>query len=149
MKIADMGKRRCDNQGCGHYGASRGNRKHSGVDLCKPDSSSLDDYTEVIGGFNGTISKVGYAYSDKPHRYVEIKLTDFYCRIFYIEPCVSVGDKVSRETVIGHSMPLGEYYEGITEHVHVEFFELKEPSKGVTKSNRLYVDPKLALEVLK
>ena len=149
MKIADMGKRKCDSQGCGHYGASRGSRKHVGIDLCKPDSSSLDDKTAVIAGFNGVVSKVGYAYSDKPHRYVEIKLTDFYCRIFYIEPCVSVGDHVSRETVIGYSMPLGEYYEGITEHVHVEFFELKEPSKGVTKSNRLYVDPKLALEVLR
>ena len=149
MKIAEMGKRKCDQQGCGHYGASRGSRKHVGIDLCKPASSSLEDKTPVIVGFSGTVSKIGYAYSDRPHRYVEIKLTDFYCRVFYIEPCVSVGDKVSHETIIGYSMPLGGYYEGITEHVHVEFFELKEPSKGVTKSNRLYVDPKLALEVLK
>lgn len=149
MKISEMGKRKCDQHGCGHYGASRGSRKHVGIDLCKPDSTSLEDGTPISLGFNGTVSKLGYAYSDKPHKYVEIKLTDFYCRVFYIKPSVEVGDNVLHETVIGCSMPLEDYYEGITEHVHVEFFELKEPSKGVKKSNRLYVDPKLALEVLK
>ena len=147
IKLSEMGVRDCDPQGCGYFGASRGHRKHVGVDLCKPDSSSLDENTIIVAGFRGKVTKIGRVYSDKPHTYVEIKLTDFYCRIFYIDPLVSVGDEITQDTPVGTLMTLGEYFKGITEHVHVEFFSLKEPEN--VRVNREYVDPTLALEVMR
>lgn len=155
MYIHEMGKRACDSQGCGHYGASRagGSRKHVGIDLCESDNTSLKVGTEVQLGFTGEVVKVGWAYRDptKAHlRYIAIKVQDFYVRVFYVEPKIKVGDKIGKDDVIGTSLCLGEFYNGITEHVHFEVYHLKNKSKSEhSKSNFKYVDPNAVLEILR
>ena len=154
MKISAMGLRGCDKQGCGYYLASRGGRVHNGLDLCLSDGNSLPENTEVQCGFSGVVVKVGLAYSQKERqhiRYIAIKmLGEYYCRLFYVDPKVSVGDNISKETVIGLSQTLGDFMPNITEHVHVEFYKLKDLNKGVhNKSNFLYVDPTPIIEVLR
>ena len=153
MYLHEMGQRECDDQGCGYYGASRGSRKHVGVDLTAADNTSLPIGTDVQCGFSGEVVKVGLAYSqsDKRHlRYVAIKLEKYYVRVFYIEPKVSVGDIITADTVIGKSLCLGDFYKNITEHVHFEVYTLKDHSKGIhNKRNFRYINPNVVLEVLR
>ena len=52
-----MKLRKCDPQGCGHYGASRGTRKHNGVDVLREPGITL--YSPVVG----VVTKLGYTYS--------------------------------------------------------------------------------------
>ena len=118
-----------DNWGSGYYGASRGTRKHRGIDCaCWPNS-------EVFSPVNGEVTKLGYAYGDDlSFRYVEITEipSDLRWRIFYVEPSVGLNDMVTTETIIGKSQDLRPRYKGITPHVHL----------GVMRGNE-YLNPEL------
>ena len=107
-------QRQTDSQGSGHYGASRGSRKHNGVDIaCYPGSV-------VLSHINGVVTKLGYPYADKlEFRYVEI--TDdssLRHRFFYVAPLVVIGESVEVGDQIGTTQELP--YEGITQHFHYE-----------------------------
>lgn len=128
MNIFSLLIRSPDIQGAGHFGASRGSRKHNGIDLVLPIGSS------VFSPINGAITKVGYPYRDpdKKHiRYVEITKDSYKYRVFYICPKVEVGDVVTTKDIIGISQELGNFYKGITEHIHLEI-------KDITSK---YIDP--------
>ena len=118
--------RRTDQQGSGHYGASRGQRKHNGVDYaCYPDSI-------VLSNVNGIVTKLGYPYaSDLSYRYVQITCieTGLSHRYFYVEPAVNKGDHIKIGDAIGASQEL--HYSGIVQHIH---YEIKD-------SDGNYVDP--------
>ena len=107
--------RKCDKWGCGHFGASRGDRKHNGVDLV---------WTPGDRAFClmcGIVTKLGYPYADDlSFRYVEITEDGNRWRYFYVDPIVNVGDELDAYTEIGEYQGLGERYPGITEHVHCE-----------------------------
>ena len=158
MKVQELDKRRCDSQGCGHYGASRGSRKHNGIDLaCEPG-------TPIQLGISGKIVKVGWAYSDPKKselRYVAIRLDedinnliggiygneDYYCRVFYVSTELRVGDHISGDIVMGESKDLAKFYPGMTNHVH---FELYSASKGIhNRSGFKYLNPNTFLEYIK
>ncbi|MGP4843330.1 M23 family metallopeptidase [Marinobacter sp. 1Y8] len=126
MQLCEMMFRKCDGHGCGHFGASRGQRKHMGIDLaCVPG-------TAVCSPVRGVVTKLGYPYGDDlAYRYVEVSTQGYQYRVFYVDPVVAVGDQVNVETVIGRSQRLGARYQAITEHVH---FEVKDPDGG-------FVDP--------
>lgn len=115
MHLHEMSFRRCDGHGCGGFGDSRGSRKHNGVDMaCRPGS-------DVCSPVSGKVTKLGFPYGDDlSFRYVEVSTHGYRYRMFYVEPCVSVGDEVTRDTVIGKAQALGGRYAGITEHVHFE-----------------------------
>lgn len=110
-----MKLRECDKWGCGHYGASRGDRTHNGIDIvCVPGDPAF-----CLN--RGIVTKVGYPYSDDlSFRYVEITDSGYRWRYFYVEPIVNKGDEVEAYTQIGAHQPLGTRYPGITEHVHLE-----------------------------
>lgn len=125
MKLTDLTIRKNDSWGSGAFGASRGGRKHNGVDLVVATGSAIK------ATFSGTVTKIGYPYGDDlSYRYVQITNSGYDLRIFYVDPCVSVGDEVTPETVIGKSQDLNRRYNGITPHVHFEI-----------KRNGEYVDP--------
>ena len=105
-----------DRWGSGAFGASRGSRTHNGLDyaacpgdLCLPVKP-------------GTVTKVGYPYSDNlSFRYVEVTDEDSYrARYFYIDPAVGLGEEVGTDTPLGTVQSLNKRYEGITDHVHLE-----------------------------
>jgi len=111
---AQAKKRGKDQQGAGHYGAPRGNRKHRGIDYaCEPGSL-------VFSPIAGLVTKLGYPYShDLSFRYVEISDSNgIRHRVFYVYPTVIVGDFVTKSDTIGASQKLP--YEGITQHCHYE-----------------------------
>jgi murein DD-endopeptidase MepM/ murein hydrolase activator NlpD len=147
MYLHDLKFRECDAQGCGYYKAPRGSRTHNGRDL----AASVGTPIEL--GFSSTVVKVGWAYSDPKKsqlRYIAFKIGVYYCRVFYISPTVSVGDEIKPTDTIGHTLNLGEFYAGITEHTHVEFYKLIDDKKGEhSKRNFVYCDPDLTLEILK
>lgn len=105
-----------DNWGSGAFGASRGSRKHNGIDLIQVPG-------EVFYALSGGIvTKLGYPYGDDlSYRYVEVTDSEgARWRYFYIEPSVKVGDKIEAYQEIGIVQELGTRYKGITEHVHLE-----------------------------
>lgn len=105
-----------DSFGSGHYGASRGSRKHNGKDYaCYPNS-------KIFSPVSGKVTKIGYPYSnDLSFRYVQITTAEGYnVRVFYIEPSVKLNDIVDENRLIGSSQELGIRYPKITEHVHLE-----------------------------
>jgi hypothetical protein len=126
MNLFVMGFRTCDPKGCGHFGASRGSRKHVGVDMaCAPG-------TDVGSPVRGVVTKLGWPYRGHPEvRYVEVEAEEYLFRMFYVDPSVKVGDVVELNGVLGTSQALGHLYPGITEHVH---FEIKD-------KDGKYVDP--------
>ena len=72
-------KRIGDRWGQGHYGASRGSRTHNGIDYV------LHCGTTVLSPVEGTVTKIGYPYSDDlSYKYIQITSEDgFQHRIFY------------------------------------------------------------------
>lgn len=123
-------KRGCDNWGCGHFGASRGKRKHIGQDLI------VENEENVFSPIAGKITKLGICYEDDhSYRYVEITNSKFVMRVLYVDPLVSVGDWVKDGDYIGYAQDLTTRYKGITPHIHVEI-----------KVNGKYVDPALYLD---
>lgn len=123
-----------DKHGSGHFGASRGNRKHNGVDISVPPSSIVLSLT------SGLVTKVGYPYDPtdkaKGHfRYVEVTNNGLRIRYFYVEPYVDEGQLVRSGSELGESQRLGLVYPGITEHVHVE----------VKTESGQYLNPNLVL----
>ena len=118
--------RECDDWGCGHFGASRGDRKHNGLDIVELPGDPVFCFNR------GIVTKIGYPYAnDLSFRYVEITDAGVRWRYFYCEPIVNVGDEVEAYTQIGTAQGLGERYPGITPHVHLEIIKDGE-----------YIDPK-------
>ena len=134
MKI-NPPKRIADNWGSGHYGASRGDRLHVGVDYaCCPNSVIYPDK-------GGEVTKIGYCYSDDlSFRYIEVMDgSGIYARYLYVDPIVEVGDYVTNAEPIGRSQELGKRYAGITEHVHMECFNLVDGKKVYFDPNSYYL----------
>jgi len=128
--ITIAAQRTADKHGAGYFRAPRGNRKHNGIDYaCYPNSM-------IFAPIEGMITKVGYPYADDLRfRYLEIKNEDsLYCRVFYVEPIIGRGTRVTTKSILGTSQKLGDRYKDITEHCHIEFFTLVD-------GERNYIDP--------
>lgn len=109
--------RGCDSMGCGHFGASRGSRKHKGFDV------KVSPGEPFRTQFAGIVKKIGWAYSDDlSYRIVDIKANNrMTVRAFYLDPAVSAGDKVDVGDIIGFSQDLSKKHgENMTNHVHIE-----------------------------
>ena len=111
----ELSIRGTDSWGQGHYGASRGDRTHKGIDYV------AEVGAEVYPDVSGIVTKIGYPYSDDlSYKYVQISSGGYHYRYFYLEPVVLVGQAVSPDTVIGTVQNLDRRYAGITPHVHKE-----------------------------
>lgn len=124
MIKANLPKRGQDAWGSGAFGASRGTRKHKGIDYCcYPD-------TEITSHVTGVVTKLGYPYSDDlSFRYVEITTVNkLRHRFFYVEPTVEKADLISKGQVIGIAQNISSRYRdpgrpAMTNHVHYEILE--------------------------
>ena len=109
-----------DPWGAGHFGASRGDRVHRGVDYACIKESIL------LSPVKGEVTKLGYPYSDDySFRYVEVTDNRGYRhRFFYVEPLVYEGNKVKVGHKLGIVQNLQTRYPDITNHVHYEVIDL-------------------------
>ena len=122
-----------DDYGSGAYGASRGKRKHRGVDFaCYPD-------TLIASPVSGFVTKLGYAYSDDlSYRYVEVTDdTGLQHRIFYLKPLVYIRGFVEADkTILGSAQNIQKRYSsGMINHIHYEI-----------KKENVYLDPRLYID---
>jgi len=110
--------RQCDSKGCGHYGASRGDRRHTGVDYIATPDQAVKAIT------SDTVTIIGHTYSDDlSFRYVTIEADNgLVVRQLYVLPSVVTGMRVNAGDVIGTYQRLGIRYPGITEHVHIDIW---------------------------
>lgn len=108
-----------DSWGQGHFGASRGDRKHEGVDYAMPVGAI------VLALTAGRVTNLGQAYGDDPsYRYVEVTDARRYrLRYFYVAPSVKVADNVLSGDALGRVQDLTRRHPGITPHVHFEVYE--------------------------
>lgn len=126
MKVlAELQERGQDAFGSGAYLASRGRRKHRGIDFACIKGSKILSLT------NGIVSKIGYPYNPNDYkkghlRYVQVTHDGMDVRYFYIDPAVKVGNTIRRWEVIGSVQGLTDIYPGITDHFHFEVKRGKE-----------------------
>ena len=109
---------RMDPAGSGKFGARRGKRAHTGIDyVCTPGA-------EILSPVDGVVTKRGYAYSDDlSWRIVDVKdRTGMTHRLFYVEPCVDEGQRVTRYTPIGRAQDITQRYPAkeMLPHVHYQ-----------------------------
>lgn len=126
MKIKDLSgntlkARGCDPQGCGHYGAPRGTRKHEGFDfLIAPHSS-------FTFPFDVKILRTGIVSTDKPFRLIELTPTKLFTNIIKIKVMYCDLDQYQVNDIVRSGYPIAmsqdnkSYYGGgMQNHLHVE-----------------------------
>lgn len=116
--------RECDAYGCGHYEASRGSRKHYGIDVVTQKGDAI--YSPITGYLN----RLAYPYaSDLSYKGIEIIGTGihqgFKVKIFYCIPTIKIGASVvAGVTKVAESQAINEKYSTkMTNHVHLEVYK--------------------------
>lgn len=120
MIVAELPKRGSDAFGSGEFHASRGSRKHKGIDYsCFPDSV-------IRSPVFGKVTKLGYPYADDlSFRYVQVTdEADNDHRFFYVEPGVKVGDTIAPGDAIGTAQDVAAKHSTanrkMKNHIHYE-----------------------------
>lgn len=112
-------KIRVDSMGDGHFGSSRGNRLHNGVDfVCTPGES-------VFSPIEGKVVRISNAYSDDPN-YLNIVLqnSEFLVKLMYVKPKVIAGVTVKKGDVIGVAQAINKKYgSSMINHIHFEVWK--------------------------
>ncbi len=113
------GVRTKDNWGEGRYGASRGNRKHKGVDyICKPGQ-------KVVSPINGIIIREAKPYAKSKYSGLLIAGEHIAIKMFYFEPLKIpgheiMGKEIKKGDTIGIAQDISEKYPGMDPHIHLE-----------------------------
>jgi len=139
MLFVKTPRRGVDHYGSGAYLASRGGRLHNGVDFAAFPGSDCLSLTA------GKVTKIGFPYrydaanpEKAKYRYVEVTFLEKRLRYFYLNPAVSLGDRVNAGDVLGAVQDLSITYKEITPHVH---FEIKDGSGN-------FIDPDIYIASL-
>lgn len=120
--ITDNMKLRPCGMGCGHYGASRGSRKHWGVDIVVKKGGN------VYSPITGYISRYPFPYpSDLSYKGIEVIGTGEHeglkVKIFYCIATLAKRTKVTKGQKIGKAQAINEKYgAAMTNHLHVQFY---------------------------
>jgi len=128
-----------DKWGSGAYGASRGGRKHRGIDFLSLPGQVL------LSPIAGRVTKIGWPYSqsEKRHfRYVEVTdVSRLRHRFFYVDAkdFAVKGDVVTVGDLLGAVQNIASLHEGMGNHVHYEIMR-------VANGKREYLNPDEFLE---
>ena len=108
--------RNCDIGGCGHFGASRGDRLHNGIDLLAAAG------TTVKTSFTGKVERYIDPYGDGQYNGLQIREmnTGHVYKIMYLNPSVKIGETVSKGSKIGTVQDISKKYKGVPHHLHIE-----------------------------
>jgi len=115
--ISPTGKgiRDADKWGSGAHGASRGTRRHNGVDfICEPGQS-------VVSPITGTVVRVARPYADSPFSGVLIENAQISIKMFYLLPDMKlIGQEVPKGRFVGVAQDIAVKYPGIMPHIHLQ-----------------------------
>lgn len=123
-----MRSRTTDKFGSGQPGASRGGRRHMGIDIV------ATPMQRILSPIEGNVFREAFPYPNDPlMRGILIRGSGLYAeweiKLFYVLGLFS--GPVKYGGLIGHAQDLQKKYPGITNHVHLEVFR-----------NSLQVDPR-------
>lgn len=105
---------RNDTQGLGHFGASRGSRKHAGIDFVANPGAA------VFAPIGGTTRKL-QVYSGNPTwTGVAIKNADYEVKLFYVAPLGNLPARVQRGERLGSMQNRAAGNSSMKNHIHVE-----------------------------
>lgn len=114
-----MRLRGCDAQGCGHFGAPRGTRKHAGLDVeCVPGAT-------VHAPWAGTVERTADPYGDGKYSGLLIRIDARTAyKVMYMAPLGGlVGSKVAAGDTIGYAQDISRRYSaGMKPHLHLEVY---------------------------
>lgn len=116
-RINDSPTRQLDAHGSGQFGASRGARRHQGLDIVARAGE------QVKSPIDGDVMREALPYpADPRYRGVVIrgtgKFAGYEVKMFYVEGLFC--GQVKAGQVVGSAQNLGDKYPGITNHVHLE-----------------------------
>lgn len=118
-----MTRRGCDKEpfagGCGHFGASRGTRKHEGIDiLCEVGG-------EVYAPFDGYVERKVTPYAGWSFSGLQINHGDFTTKIMYFLPVDGLENtQVVKGQIIGYCQDIQKKYgSSVPRHLHVEIID--------------------------
>ena len=116
---ADNKLRGCDPKGCGHFGASRGSRKHSGIDF------KINAGDKVFAPIGGQVTRHPFPYADDlNYKGIEIVNADYKVKMFYLTPTVPVNTIVKAGQSIGIAQNISaKHGAAMTNHVHFEVYK--------------------------
>ncbi|XP_029383045.1 leukocyte cell-derived chemotaxin-2-like [Echeneis naucrates] len=119
-------KRTSDMWGSGHYGASRGDRIHKGVDI------RCEDGDDVFAPFDVTVDRKLKVYSHNRYAAIDEGMElwgEGLCfKLFYVRPDQTSGS-VKKGERIGTMLPMQTVYPGITSHIHVQMCDRTDPTQ--------------------
>jgi leukocyte cell-derived chemotaxin-2 len=131
--------RGCDDFGCGHFGAPRGDHKHKGQDIITTFGE------DIFSPIEGEITKQGYTYADDlSYRYVRVENAAYKVEIYYtkLRDNFKVGDSVCQSDFIATAQNIAKRYttdkKKMKNHCHIQVFD--------KKANK-WIDPLTVLEV--
>lgn len=101
-----------DKAGSGAFGASRGKRKHEGLDIL----TTLGE--PVYAPFNLKFLRIAYPYADKSYSGALYESDIFKLKIFYMKPIDETSFK--KGDVIGYSENISLKYPDAQTHIHLE-----------------------------
>lgn len=111
--------RGCDPQGCGYFGASRGSRKHMGLDIVARPGETISS------PITGKVTRYPYPYGDDlRYKGIEIVNQQYKIKMFYVDAFTQIGTEVKAGQPIGIAQDIASKYDGgMTNHVHVEVYK--------------------------
>jgi len=117
--LKKMKLRGADPTGAGWFGAKRGRRRHKGLDLVASPG------TEVMSPISGEVTKLGFAYRDNYDiRYVEVTGEMYRVRLFYVQPSVTVGDRIFTGDRVGYAQDIASHWNSaMINHIHLEVYK--------------------------
>lgn len=106
-----------DYEGSGEYGASRGSRKHNGIDyVCQKGQA-------IVAPFDLVIERIALPKMDSPLSGIKWRAVRSTGKMFYFSPLpVLIGKMVKKGDVIGVAQSVSEDY-GLTnmkDHIHFQ-----------------------------
>ena len=113
--------RDCDPLGCGYFGASRGSRKHGGIDVI------VSKGDNILSPISGKITRHGFPYAgDSKYQLIEVVNATYKAKLMYVEPLTPVGTSVVAGQVIAKAQDISEKHGSeMIPHVHVEVYQMK------------------------
>lgn len=111
--------RGCDPMGCGSFGASRGSRKHKGIDIvAKPGET-------IFSPITGNVNRYPIPYAgDNRYSGIEIENATYRVMIFYMKTTLPIGSVVLAGQPIGTAQDLTlKHGSSMTNHVHLEVYK--------------------------
>jgi murein DD-endopeptidase MepM/ murein hydrolase activator NlpD len=128
------GLRNTDIYGSGAFGASRGSRKHAGLDII---AQPGDD---VVSPLDGRVVRIGLAYYGSVLGSLHIQgvgeYADARIKLLYVEPDVDVNATVRRGQHIGQAQDVASYWHEksprsgtMKNHIHIELMIRCDPQR--------------------